>query len=147
MFILRDAYHHQHTQSKDWNALAALKTKLEQLGWFKPPPKKSMLRGEPACAWFTAGSNRVNQQSQHLPALEKTVLRHAVKRFIELHFYLPVAGIMPGDANNHVNMMTFFVTFVWGYYTQYQSPKVPTFTNVGRFLFTYIWRNQHRLFR
>ena len=95
MSILRDAYHHQHTQSKDWNALAALKTKLEQLGWFKPPPKKSMLRGEPACAWFTAGSNRVNQQSQHLPTLEKTVLRHAVKRFIELHFYIPVAGIMP----------------------------------------------------
>ena len=143
-----DAYHHHHhTQSKDWNDVVALKLKLQDLGWFKPPPKKSMLRSEPACAWFGAGVSQVNQQGKYLPALEKTVLRIAIKRFIGLHFYLPVAGHMPGEANIHVNMMSFFVTWIWAYYTQHQKPKVPAFTNVGRFLFTYIWRNQHLLFR
>ena len=141
-----DAYHH-HTQSNDWNEVVVLKMKLQDLGWFKAPPKKSMLRSEPACAWFGVGMTHVNQQSKFLPALEKNVLRVAVKRFIGLHFYLPVAGHMPGEANNHVNMMPFFVTFVWAYYTEHQTPKVPAFTNVGRLLFTYIWRNQHPLFR
>ena len=124
-----------------------MKIKLENLGWFKPPPKKSMLLREPACAWFLAGCKQVSQQSNFLPALEKNVLRLGVKRWIEVHFYLPVAGHMPGEANNHINMMKFFVTYVWAYYTQHQRPKVPALTNVGRFLFTYIWRHQHALFR
>ena len=43
--------------------------------------------------------------------------------------------------------MEMFVTFVWGYYTQNQLPKVPALTDVGRLLFTYMWRQQHALFR
>ena len=54
---------------------------------------------------------------------------------------------MGGEANNHINMMTYFATYVWAYYVEHQSPKVPALTNVGRFLFTYIWRHQHPLFR
>ena len=96
-----------------------------------------MLLREPACAWFTAGTGPVRQQSIHLPALHKDVLRNAVKRWIELHFYLPVAGKNPSD-NEHINMMEMFVTFVWGYYTENQRPKVSGFTDVGRFTFTYI---------
>jgi len=54
---------------------------------------------------------------------------------------------MPGEDNEHVNFMEYFVVYVWAYYTQYQSPKIPALTNVGRFIFTYIWRHQHPLFR
>ena len=125
----------------------AMKEKLEALGWFKVPPRKSMLRRQPACAWFTAGTAQVTQQHKFLPCLDKTVLRNAVKRWIELHFYLPVAGDVPNEGNKHINFMEHFVTFVWGYYSVNQRPSVPAFTNVGRFLFTYIWRQQHALFR
>ena len=75
------------------------------------------------------------------------MLRNAVKRWIELHFYLPVAGDVPNEGSKHSNFMEHFVTFVWAYYTTHQRPSVPAFTNVGRFLFTYIWRQQHALFR
>ena len=104
-----------------------------------------MLWQEPAGAWFTVGVADVTQSSQHLPALHKDVLRYAVKRYIETHFFLPVAG--HNSDNEHINIMKMFVTFVWGYYTEYQRPKVPAMTNVGRFNFTYIWRHQNALFR
>ena len=104
-----------------------------------------MLLREPACAWFSAGVGNVDHQSKDLSALHKDVLRKAVKRWIEVHFFLPVAGISTNG--EHTNFMDMFVTFVWGYYTRNQSPRVPAFTDIGRFLFTYIWRNQHPLFR
>ena len=136
-----------YLQSKSWETLVALTTKIADLGWFTPPPKKSMLRLEPACAWFTAGIAQVSQESKVLSALQRSVLRAACKRWIEVHFYLPVAGHMPGESNKHINMMRFFVTYVWAYYSHHQRPKVPAFTNVGRFIFTYIWSKQHALFR
>ena len=104
-----------------------------------------MLLRDPACAWFTAGRNKVSQQSNFLPSLHKDVLRKAVQEWFEVHFYLPVAG--HDENNEHTNMMEMFVTFVWGYYTKHQRPKVPALTDAGRFTFTYIWRNQHPLFR
>ena len=135
-------------QSKSWAKVLELREELDVMGWFKPPPSKSMLLREPACAWFTVGISQVSQQSKFLPALEKTVLRNAVKRWIEVHFYLPVAGNLPSDEDNkHVNIMEHFVTYIWAYYTQNQCPKIPAMTNVGRFMFTYIWRHQHPLFR
>ena len=132
-------------QSNSWEDVVSLKKLLVDKGWFKSPPKKSMLRREPACAWFTVGMAAVRQQSKDLPALHKDVLRKAVKRWIELHFFLPVGGY--NSSAEHVNMMEMLVTFVWGYYTENQIPKVPAFTDVGRFTFTYIWRHQHALFR
>ena len=104
-----------------------------------------MLRQEPACAWFTAGATEIVQSSKDLPALHKDVLRQGLKRWTEVHFFLPVGGIT--KEGNHVNIMEMFVTFVWGYYTQNQLPKVPALTDVGRLLFTYMWRQQHALFR
>ena len=91
-----------------------------------------------------AGTNPVLQQSKDLPALHKDILRKAVQEWIAVHFFLPVAGKFDGE--RHINIMEPFVTFVWAYYTQHQRPKVPTLTDVGRFLFTYIWRGQHPLF-
>ena len=74
------------------------------------------------------------------------MLRKAIQRWIEVHFYIPVAG-NDTATNEHVNFMEMFVTYVWAYYTQHQEPKVPALTDVGRFTFTYIWRGQHALFR
>ena len=122
-----------------------MRDKLKEKGWFKAPPKNSMLLKEPACAWFTAGQNNVSQQSKFLPALHKDVLRKAVQTWFEIHFYLPVAG--HDEESQHVNMMEFFVTYVWAYYSQNQQPKIPALTDIGRFTFTYIWRHQHPLFR
>ena len=133
-------------QDNKWDSVLDLTTTLKDRGWFDPPPKKSLLRREPACAWFTAGKTEINQKSKDLPALHKDVLRKALKRWIELYFYLPVAGFAPND-DKHINMMEYFVTFVWAYYTENQRPKIPAFTDVGRFIFTYIWRHQHALFR
>ena len=73
------------------------------------------------------------------------MLRNAFKQWLVVHFYLPVAG--HNKANEHVNLMEMFVTFVWGYYSQHQHPKIPALTDVGRLTFTYIWRMQHSLFR
>ena len=134
-------------QTNTWESVLDLKNKLKQKGWFVSPPRKSMLRLQPACAWFTAGKSANSQQSKFLPALHKDVLRKALQRWIEVHFYLPVAGNDPNNNNQHVNLMEMFVTYVWGYYTQHQEPKVPALTDVGRFTFTYIWRSQHALFR
>ena len=134
-----------YQQSKTWESVLSLTSLLKKKGWFEPPPAKSMLRREPACAWFTAGTGKLVQASKDLPALHKDVLRGAVKRWTEIHFFLPVAGNC-GDGD-HFNLMEMFVTFVWGYYTENQAPKVPALTDVGRFVFTYIWRHQHALFR
>ena len=105
-----------------------------------------MLRREPACAWLTAGRTGIDQRAKTLPALHKDVLRQGIKRWIDIHFYLPVSGFTPED-DLHVNMMEPFVTFVWTYYTLHHKPIIPAFTDVGRFIFTYIWRHQHALFR
>ena len=145
---------------------------LKDKEWFKPVPSSSMLRREPACVWFTAGATEIVQSSKDLPALHKDVLRQALKRWTEVYFFLPVGGITKQGkiithngnkhtllhtlgythththhAGDHVNIMEMFVTFVWGYYTQNQLPKVPALTDVGRLLFTYMWRQQHALFR
>ena len=71
----------------------ALSKLLKDKGWFKTPPPSSMLRREPACAWFTAGVTDIVQSSKELPALHKDVLRQALKRWTEVHFVLPVGGI------------------------------------------------------
>jgi len=135
-----------YQQDNTWDSLVNLKELLHTKGWFKTPPKKSMLRQQPACAWLTAGRTDIDQRSKWLPALHKDVLRKAIKRWIEVHFFLPVAGFTLGD-NTHVNMMEPFVTFVWAYYTLNHKPVIPALTDVGRFMFTYIWRSQHSLFR
>lgn len=131
-------------QSKDWEKLVSLVETIKQKGWFEPPPSKSMLRRVPATAWFTAGVSKYDQTSKELPALHKDVLRKGLQRWTEVHFFLPVAGIT--KEGKHINFMEMFATFVWAYYTQNQSPKVPALTDVGRFLFTYMWRHQHALF-
>lgn len=128
-----------------WEAIVELCQLLEDKGWFKAPPKNSMLRREPACAWLVAGATAVSLRSTQLPALHKHVLRQAVQRWQARHFYLPVAGT--DKAGIHHNYMKMFVTYVWAYYTCNQNPIVPALTDVGRFLFTYIWRRQHNLFR
>ena len=66
---------------------------LKDKEWFKPVPSSSMLRREPACAWFTAGVTEIVQSSKDLPALHKDVLRQALKRWTEVYFFLPVGGI------------------------------------------------------
>ena len=124
----------------------SLKGLIFDKGWFGRPPKNSVLRKDPACAWLSAGTTEIDQRSKHLPALHKDVLRKALKTWIEIHFFIPVAGLTPKD-DKHVNMMEYFVAFVWGYYTLHHKPVIPAFTDVGRFIFTYIWRNQHALFR
>jgi len=134
-----------YKQSRTWESLVQLQGKLETKGWFKPPPSRSMLRREPAVAWFTAGLSKNVQASKDLPALHKDVLRQALQRWTAVHFLLPVAGIT--KEGTHLNLMEMLITFVWGYYTQNQQPKVPALTDVGRFLFCYIWRHQHALFR
>lgn len=133
-------------QTNDWEDVERLKNCIAEKGWFKRAPKNSVLRKDPACAWLSAGMTEIDQRSKFLPALHKDVLRKALKAWIELHFFLPVAGISPKD-DKHVNMMHHFVTFVWGYYTLHHCPIIPAFTDVGRFIFTYIWRNQHPLLR
>ena len=125
--------------------MLALTELLKEKGWFKATSKSSVLRREPACAWFSAGAHDKCQSNKYLPALQNTVLRNAFKQWLVVHFYLPVAG--HNKANEHVNLMEMFVTFVWGYYSQNQHPKIPALTDVGRLTFTYIWRMQHSLFR
>ena len=61
-------------------------------------------------------------------------------------FSLTTVGGTDGGGNHH-NFMEQFVTFVWAYYTEHQRPRVPAMTDVGRFLFTYVWRHQHNLLR
>ena len=118
---------------------------LEEKGWFNLPPKRSMLRKEPACAWFTAGVTPNCQRSKPLPSLQRAGLRKAIQKWIKHHFFLPVGGI--DKDGNQINLMRMFVTYVWADYVYYQKPKVPALTNVGRFIFAYIWRNQHALYR
>ena len=132
-------------RSKTWESVVSMKNILADKGWFKPPPKKSMLLREPACAWYTAGKQPNCLRHKFLPSLNKDVLRNAVQEWVKVHFYLPVAGV--NKDGQHTNLMEMFVTYVWGYYTQNQQPKVPALTNVGRFTFTYIWRKQHALTR
>ena len=134
-----------HEQQNTWESVVALTTLLKDKGWFKSPPKKSMLRRDPACAWFTAGTHDNCERSPYLPSLHKVVLRDGLKRWLHVHFYYPVAGY--NDEKEHVNIMEMFVAFVWGHYTQNQLPRVPAFTDVGRLTFTYIWRHQHALYR
>ena len=132
-------------QSKSWESLTVLLDCIKKKGWFDKPPAKSMLRNIPATAWFTAGATKHVQMCKVLPACHKDVLRKGLKRWTEVHFLLPCSGVTTDG--RHLNIMEWFVTFVWAYYTQNQSPKVPALTDVGRFLFTYMWRNQHALFR
>ena len=136
-----------HQQEDSWEGVTSLTTLLLEKGWFQPPPKKSMLLMEPACAWLTAGRTNIDQRSKHLPALHKDVVRKGVQRWIELHFYIPCAGQTLEDDTVHANIMEPFVSFLWAYYTLHHRPKIPAFTDVGRFIFTYIWRRQHALFR
>ena len=132
-------------RSKNWETVVSMKNTLEEKGWFNPPQKKSIPLCEPACAWYTAGKQPNSLRHKFLPCLHKDVVRNAVQDWVKVHFYLPVAGINKQD--QHKNFMEMFVTFVWGFYTQNQKPKVPALTNVGRFTFTYIWRKQHDLVR
>ena len=140
--LLDPAYH----QSNTWDDVMRLTELLHEKGWFERPGKNSMLTKDPACAWFSAGRTDIDQRSKHLPALHKDVLRTTVKKWIEVHFYLPVAGLTPED-DKHVNFMEPFVAFVWGDYTLKHQPVIPAFTDLGRFIFTYIWIHQHDLFR
>ena len=128
-----------------WEAITELTDLLKTKGWFKAPPKTSMLLNEPACAWLTAGVAKVSLRSSFLPALNKHVLRKVVQAWISNHFVLPVGGT--DKEGVHHNMMERFVTYTWAKYTMKQRPKVPAMTDVGRFLFTYIWRYQHTLMR
>ena len=126
-----------------WEAITDLCDELKKQGWFKAPPKKSMLLQEPACAWLLAGIAAVNLRCKQLPALNKHVLRGCVQHWIENHYFLPVGGTDKDGV--HSNFMEQFVTFIWAKYTVDQRPRVPAMTDVGRFLFTYIWRHQHPL--
>ena len=128
-----------------WEAITELRGFLKEKGWFNPPPKKSQLLNEPACAWLLAGAGNLCLQSKSMPALNKHVLRAAVQHWIENHFLFPVGGTDKDGV--HHNLMEHVVTFVWAYYTDNQKPKVPAMTDVGRFMFTYIWRRQHQLLR
>ena len=128
-----------------WEAITEFRDILKAKGWFKAPPKNSQLLNEPACAWLTAGLHNLSLRSTHLPALNKHILRKGVQHWIENHFVFPVGGTDGGG--NHHNFMEQFVTFVWAYYTEHQRPRVPAMTDVGRFLFTYVWRLQHNLLR
>ena len=132
-------------QSKTWESLVALVATLKKKGWFEKPSSKSMLRRVPATAWFTAGATKYDQTSKELPGVHKDVLRKGVQRWTAVHFFLPVGGIT--NKGEHVNFMEEFITFVWAWYVKNQSPKVPALTDIGRFLFTYMWRNQHVIFR
>ena len=106
-----------------------------------------MLRREPACAWLTAGKTSIDQRHKYLPCLHKDILRKAIKKWIEVHFYPPCAGSDPEDPDIHINLMEPFVAFVWAFYTVNHKPAIPALTDVGRFIFTYIWRMQHPLMR
>jgi len=128
-----------------WEAISELCDLLKSKGWFKAPSRNSMLLHEPACAWLLAGAAGVSLRCKHLPALNKHVLRRAVHHWIENHFILPVGGTDKDGV--HHNIMEQFVTFIWANYTVKQRPRVPAMTDVGRFLFTYIWRHQHPLMR
>ncbi len=132
-------------RSKNWETVVSMRNELADKGWFDPPPKKSMLLREPACAWYTAGKQSNCLRHKFLPSLNKDVLRYAVQDWVKVHFYLPVAGV--DKDGQHTNFMEMFVTYVWAFYTQKQQPKVPALTNEGRFTFTYIWRKQHALAR
>jgi hypothetical protein len=126
-----------------WESITALCDVLKSKDWFTSPPKNSMLMHEPACAWLLAGVSAVSLRCKQLPALNKHVLRGAVQHWISHHYVLPVGGT--GKDGEHYNIMELFVTFVWAWYTINQKPKVPAMTDLGRFLFTYIWRRQHPL--
>jgi hypothetical protein len=109
------------------------------------PPKTSELRREPACAWLTAGKTGIDQRCNHLPCLHKDVLRKAIKTWIAVHFFPPCSGADPADPNAKLNFMEHFTAFVWAHYTMHHKPKIPALTNVGRFIFAYMWRMQHPL--
>ena len=128
-----------------WEAIDELCDILKRKGWFNVPPRNSQLLNEPACAWLTAGISKLSLKSKFLSALNKHVLREAIQHWIEYHFVFPVGGT--DQKGEHHNFMEQMVTFVWGFYTENQRPKVPAMTDVGRFLFTYIWRHQHPLLR
>ena len=133
-------------QDDTWEKIIELTQIIHEKGWFIPPPKGSLLMREPACAWLSAGQTNIDQRHRDLPALHKDLLRHAVQRWTEVHFNLPVAGNSPKD-DVHVNLMHPFITFVWAHYTVHHRPVIPALTDLGRFIFTYIWRKQHALFR
>ena len=126
-----------------WEAITELRDILKQKGWFDAPPKGSHLLNEPVCAWLLAGSSQINLKSTFLPTLHKHILRKVVQHWIENHFFFPVGGT--GKDGVHHNFMEQMVVFVWAYYSENQRPKVPAMTNVGRFIFTYIWSHHHNL--
>ena len=126
--------------------MIALTTLLKSRGWYKLAPKNSELRRDPACAWLTAGKTAIDQRSEYLPCLHKDVLRKAVKTWIAVHFFPPCSGQDPEDPTVlDMNMMEPCVAFIWAYYTMHHRPKIPALTDVGRFIFAYIWRMQHNL--
>ena len=106
-----------------------------------------MLLRDPASAWLTAGETDIDQRHKHLPCVNKDVLMRAIQKWIELHFYPPCSGFDPEDEDTHLNLMEPFVAFVWAFYTRNHKPTIPALTDVGRFIFTYIWRMQHPLMR
>ena len=120
---------------------------LRDKGWYDDPPSNSMLRLEPACAWMTAGVTGIDQRHAYLPCLHKDLLRNSIKKWIDLHFYPPCAAPDPDDEMIVIDLMENFVAFVWADYTANHKPVIPALTNVGRFIFTYIWRKQHSLMR
>ena len=69
----------QMLRSKTWESLETLCVDLKAKGWFKPPPRKSMLLREPACAWFHAGLKDNCLHSKFFPSLNKDVVRKAVQ--------------------------------------------------------------------
>ena len=75
------------------------------------------------------------------------LLRNSIKKWIDLHFYPSCAAPDPDDDMIVIDLMENFVAFVWADYTANHKPVIPALTNVGRFIFTYIWRMQHSLMR
>ena len=124
-----------------------LKHHLCDKGWYDSPPSNSMLLLEPACAWMSAGVTDIDQRHKYLPCLNKDIARKAIHKWIELYFYPPCAGLNPSDHTIVLDLMEHFVAFFWAYYIANHKPVIPTLTNVGRFMFTYMWRMQHSLMR
>ena len=130
-----------------WRGVDELTHLLRDKGWFHSPPSNSHLLKEPACAWLTADKTGIDQRHKYLPCLNKDVTRKSIQKWIELHLFPPCAGVDPDDPTITIDLMENFVAFFWADYTVNHKPVIPALTNVGRFLFTYIWRSQHSLMR
>ena len=134
-------------QDNSWEGVLGLTQLLQDKGWYTSPPANSMLLREPACAWLTAGKTGIDQRHKTLPCLHKDIARKAIHKWIEFHFYPPCAGLVPGDDTRQLNLMEHFCAFFWAYYTLHHKPCIPALTDVGRFIFTYMWQKQHSLMR